>query len=427
MRATGGTRVRTKCPTGCTCGRHSNGPAPCPTGCTCHKHKDNVPCVVMEAHTGQPCNRDARPRFRGRTPMCPPHLSRSYARPDEDPGYTPIGAGPLPCPEGCDCSKHDVALCPEGCECNKHIGRPIGGVRPTCETGCTCYRHRGRVYHEGWNKEGQPRNTPPIPNLTPRERGDLHRFSHEKAEAIINSHGWDAMEEYPGYNNVRWLVRHRACGEVVKVDLGHIQPPPNGLSYHGQPYVGCPSCGRERQLQGYKDAEAQKAIDYMETHGFTLKSPYPGYNKPIQVLHDKCGLVVPSSYRRIRCYHGCPQCAPASGLNAHKPADVYLIRRKGVLKVGIYNTERLPNQGNRRDRLQRHVYHGWTIARTWSFPTGSEARTLEQTVLKHWRNDLGAPAALEVGEMITGGETETVLTRKVGLQRTIDYIEELAA
>ena len=79
--------------------------------------------------------------------------------------------------------------------------------------------------------------------------------------------------------------------------------------------------------------------------------------------------------------------------------------------------------GNRRDRLQRHVFHGWTIARTWSFSTGTEARNIEQTVLKHWREDLKAPAALEVGEMITGGETETVLTRKVGLQKTIDYIE----
>jgi hypothetical protein len=150
---------------------------------------------------------------------------------------------------------------------------------------------------------------------------------------------------------------------------------------------------------------------------------YTGYDKPIQVLHDKCGLVVTSSYKRIKYYNGCPPCSPLPGLDPHRLTDLYLIRRKGVLKVGIYNTDRAPKMGNRRDRLQRHVYHGWTIAQTWSFFTGTEARDVEQTVLKHWRKDLKAPAALKVGEMIYGGETETVLTRKVGLQKTLDYID----
>ena len=386
------------------------------------RRKPDVPCPVIEAHTGKPCGRPARPRLKkarngekqGR-PMCKGHLARDYSPTwTRDVGATPLGTGPEPCPKGCTCYKHDVAPCPEGCTCYKHS---------TCETGCTCYKHRGKVYHKGWNKQGQPRNTPPRPNLTSKERGDLQRFSPEKAEAIINSHGWDALEEYPGKNDAKWLVRHRACGEVVEVPLSKIQPPPSGLTRDGYPYVGCPACGQKRQLEMFMEREAKKAIDYMKAEGFELVGSYPGYNKPIQVLHDKCGMVVTSSYKRIKYYNGCPQCAPLPGLNSHRPTDLYLIRRKGVLKVGIYNTDRGPKMGNRRDRLQRHVFHGWTIARTWSFSTGTEARNIEQTVLKHWREDLKAPAALEVGEMITGGETETVLTRKVGLQKTIDYIE----
>ena len=406
-----------KCLPGCTCKRHNNGPRPHPDGCTCAHHKPDVPCPVIEAHTGKPCGRPARPRHekarngkRQGRPMCKGHLARDYSPTwTRDVGATPLGTGPKPCPKGCTCYKHEPKIPrgphPDGCTCS---------ACKKCEEGCTCHRHNGKVY----------RNRQPNPPRTTEERAiSAGRFTHEKAEAIINSHGWDALEEYPGKNDARWLVRHRACGEVVKVALTKIQPPPSGLTQNGYPYVGCPACGQKRQLEVFKEKEAKKAIDYMKAEGFELVGSYPGYDKPIQVLHDKCGMVVTSSYKRIKYYNGCPQCAPLPGLNSHRPTDLYLIRRKGVLKVGIYNTDRGPKMGNRRDRLQRHVFHGWTIARTWSFSTGTEARNIEQTVLKHWRKDLKAPAALEVGEMITGGETETVLTRKVGLQKTIDYIE----
>jgi hypothetical protein len=374
-----------------------------------------APCPVIEAHTGEPCGRPARPRYRkarnGKKqggPMCNGHLVRGYSLTwTRDVGATPLGTGPKPCPNGCTCSKHERKKCEEGCTCYKHKMKK-------CEEGCICRRHRGNVYHK---------RQPKPPRTAEQRVLSSGRFTHEKAEAIINSHGWDALEEYPGKNDAKWLVRHRACGEVVESRMSKMQPPPSGLTQNGYPYVGCPACGQKRQLEVFKEKETKKAIDYMKAEGFKLVGSYTGYDKPIQVLHDKCGLVVTSSYKRIKYYNGCPPCSPLPGLDPHRLTDLYLIRRKGVLKVGIYNTDRAPKMGNRRDRLQRHVYHGWTIAQTWSFFTGTEARDVEQTVLKHWRKDLKAPAALKVGEMIYGGETETVLTRKVGLQKTLDYID----
>jgi hypothetical protein len=94
--------------------------------------------------------------------------------------------------------------------------------------------------------------------------------------------------------------------------------------------------------------------------------------------------------------------------------------QKKALKVGIAKTDRLNK------RLNEHK--GFKMIKVWHFKTGESAWELEQKVLLHWRRDLGNPVngVVPKSEMYSGHQ-ETASTRRVGVQRTIDYIEELIA
>lgn len=92
--------------------------------------------------------------------------------------------------------------------------------------------------------------------------------------------------------------------------------------------------------------------------------------------------------------------------------------QKKALKIGMAKTKRAEK------RMSEH--RGFEVVKTWHFDTGEPAFELEQAVLRHWRRDLGSPARgfLAKGEM-GAGHTETASTRKVGIKRTIDYIDQL--
>ena len=63
----------------------------------------------------------------------------------------------------------------------------------------------------------------------------------------------------------------------------------------------------------------------------------------------------------------------------------------------------------------------------WKMGTGQEAYDIEQEVIRHWRNDLNADACVDKEQLPRGGHTETARTKKVGMRKTLDYIEELVA
>jgi hypothetical protein len=82
--------------------------------------------------------------------------------------------------------------------------------------------------------------------------------------------------------------------------------------------------------------------------------------------------------------------------------------------VGITNTtDTQPGYG----RINLHRANGWVLVRTWDHSDGQVIWDCEKEVLRHWREDLNAP-------LVKPGR-ESASTRKVGLQRTIDYIEGL--
>lgn len=101
------------------------------------------------------------------------------------------------------------------------------------------------------------------------------------------------------------------------------------------------------------------------------------------------------------------------------PAVVYLLTdRQGSLKVGI------ASKGNSKYRIAQHTAHGWSLYGVWSV-TAKEAWHVEGNVLRWWRRELKAKASRSRESMPQGGWTETASTRKVGLRRTADRIDEL--
>ena len=72
----------------------------------------------------------------------------------------------------------------------------------------------------------------------------------------------------------------------------------------------------------------------------------------------------------------------------------------GAVKVGITAADS--------DRIERFLRRGWTLAGSWRFTTGAQARDVERAVLRHLRVERGLrPHLAEQQTSGTGGSTET--------------------
>ena len=120
--------------------------------------------------------------------------------------------------------------------------------------------------------------------------------------------------------------------------------------------------------------------------------------------------------------HGTLEKRSMNGLRSGDDALVYLLTDKqGTTKVGIASIS------NSKQRLQDHKRNGWTVYGVWSGMVAKQAWTIESQILRWWRLERKAMACKTAKEMPQGGWTETAPTRKVGLRRTADRIEELVA
>ena len=61
--------------------------------------------------------------------------------------------------------------------------------------------------------------------------------------------------------------------------------------------------------------------------------------------------------------------------------------------------------------------------RTWDVATGVQAINIEQSILRWWRDDLGAPYALTKDDMPQGGRTETASLLWVDIDDTLARIQ----
>ncbi len=141
----------------------------------------------------------------------------------------------------------------------------------------------------------------------------------------------------------------------------------------------------------------------MRRMGLEPLAPYPGATKPWRCRCINCGEEVHPRYNNVASGQGgCSNCA--HGFSEIAPSIVYLICHElyQAVKVGIGNV------GN--DRVGWHERNGWELLALRSTDTGSDARAIEQRVLKAWQT-AGYPAAVDSSDMPGSGHTETAVDR----------------
>jgi hypothetical protein len=124
--------------------------------------------------------------------------------------------------------------------------------------------------------------------------------------------------------------------------------------------------------------------------------------------HEPCGNEVTARLQKIRAGEGCCARGATYGFNLTAPAVVYVLHHTefAAVKVDIIAADS--------DRVERFTRRGWALAgRRW-FATGSQARDVEQAVLRHLRVERGLePFLTDRQTPGTGGSTETFSTEDV--------------
>ncbi|UZG60513.1 hypothetical protein [Rhodococcus opacus] len=148
--------------------------------------------------------------------------------------------------------------------------------------------------------------------------------------------------------------------------------------------------------------EEQARTD-MHNAGFEPLDPFPGAGKPWRCRCTRCDNIVTPTLGSVR-YMGtsCRYCTPF-GIDYSAPALLYVLHHPsaGAVKIGI------TGQKTKSDRLGSFERDGWQVVNTRQFSTGSDAFAVEQSILRHLRDELEIPAFMSPADMPRGGATET--------------------
>ena len=249
-----------------------------------------------------------------------------------------------------------------------------------------------------------------------KKNGKLLALTHGEAVKQMKAYGFTPIEKYRGTNKA-WRSIHDECGEEVAPSLINLkQTTTKGTS-------GCSHC-KFRASADKRRATPGDVAESLAKQNLYPVGEYVRSSDPFQVGCAVCNRDdLMMTFSDIQQGHGCRYCN--GGLFTMSPSFVYLVKhtQKNTLKVGI------ARQGaTGRRRLGQHVRCGFSLVSTWEFDTGELAYNVEQEVLRHWREDLGAHFTFTSEDMPrNAGHTETASMRKVGLKRTIDYINGRAA
>jgi hypothetical protein len=239
-----------------------------------------------------------------------------------------------------------------------------------------------------------------------RRRGDKRRVNPDAARQSMLNAGLEPLEPYPGYNDKPWKCR---C-----VKYGHECSPCLNSVRRGS---GCATCSGNVRID--EDVACREMLDI----GLKPLEPYPGADASWKCCCLRCGNEGHPRLAHIRRGQGgCRYCA-AYGFSFKEPALIYLLRHDGLaaLKIGVTSIVEEMNY----DRISHHQRHGWNLIFRWPTRTGRQAWEIEQKVLYWWRQEIGAPPALNAKQMPQNGYTETVSLRFVSIREIRARVEKL--
>tara|TARA_R110000824_G_scaffold184353_1_gene365322 strand:+ start:2037 stop:3233 length:1197 start_codon:yes stop_codon:yes gene_type:complete len=350
-------------------------------------------CTLTDPITGERCTKPHKARG-----MCVPHWSKDRKYGDPFAGDNGASKRRKP-PEEIE-------------ELLARTGHTLVGKYVNNRTPVDCRHECGKVepMHIGNLIAGAIRHGCSNPDCRPNQ----NKTSDEEAIRQMKELGWTTLTNtFPGANKP-WKSIHDACGDTHSPCLSNIKT----ITSKGKGGTGCVTCGIEA-TRNKRKTDDQIILDLIIERGFRLLSgDYVHSNAPLDLLCLTCNKRTTPSANSLRDRHGCKYCN--GGLFTMHPTVLYLMKNseRNALKVGIASEGR-----SARNRIREHINCGFSLVNTWLFETGEPAYNTEQEVLRHWRDDLNAPEHLTKDDMFRGGHTETVSMRKVGLQRTIDYIE----
>ena len=236
--------------------------------------------------------------------------------------------------------------------------------------------------------------------------GEKKRRSEDEVTELMELAGATPLERCPGTNKA-WKCRCHVCGRTCSPMLSNV------LRGQGP----CRRCGVVARAASKRHPDAAARAVMIEA-GLQPLEEYPGSNEPWKCRCATCNREVKPRYLSVVRGGGCAHCAKY-GFDPTAPALIYLIENEDLeaVKVGITGTDRIY------DRVQIHVANGWSLIGKWETGSGYTAMSVEELILRFWREDLELPIAADPDEMPQGGWTETAPLQQTDLEATIRLLE----
>lgn len=176
---------------------------------------------------------------------------------------------------------------------------------------------------------------------------------------------------------------------------------------------GCDHCGGKRRLPDSVARDRARIWGYAPDPGIPYTNDAIKWPGRCLAKGHYCDPALNSS----KSQGPCGACAE-NGFKPHRPALLYLVTKAALVAAKIGICEDSPK--NR--RLYEHRLNGWITIETMRFPVGSDARKVEDAVVRSWRARL-LPPVLDSGCGYSG-YTETVSLRQL---RVSDIWSEVCA
>ncbi|MFH8395765.1 hypothetical protein [Streptomyces sp. NPDC018036] len=239
-----------------------------------------------------------------------------------------------------------------------------------------------------------------------RANGEAQRHDEDLAVAEMREHGFEPQEPNRGVK-YPWRCLCHGCGTITSPTFGSILA--------GQ--SGCRRCADLRAGAAQREDPERAAASMLEA-GLEPLEPYTTTMTPWRCRCTTCSRTSTPTLSKIRSGRGCKYCA-RFGFDRAAPARVYVVThaQHGAVKIGVAGALQ------RNDRIAQHRRLGWTLFYEHHVPTGDDALSVEQTILRRLRA-AGHGVFLTAVQM-PNGWTETFDATCVTAAQLRDAIREL--